>query len=100
MFCESGRRSELSNKPLEHGSAEDVNQNQGLDMSVERKLKEEEVFGEEKQNGTNHESPHESDNEGSNHESAPCIADDDATRKWRADVRLVIIPIKIIDQLC
>jgi hypothetical protein len=90
-FCESGRRNELGNESLEGGGTEDVNQNQGLDMSIERKLKEEKAFGEEKQNGTNHESPHESDNEGSNCESTACSADDEATGKWRTDARLVVI---------
>jgi hypothetical protein len=64
-------------------------------MSVERKLKEE-----EKLNGTNHESPHESDNVGSNCESTACSADDEAVGKWRADVRLVVTQIKMTDQLC
>jgi hypothetical protein len=97
LFCVSGRRNERGNKSSEHGGANSVNADQGLDMSVERKLKEEEAYGEEKQNGTNHESPHESDNEGSNCESTACSADDEATGKWRADVRLVVTQI---DQLC
>ena len=58
-------------------------------MSVERKFKVEESLEEEKQNGTSHGSPRESDNEESNCESPACSADDETVGRWRADVRLV-----------
>jgi hypothetical protein len=67
-----------------------MDHDQGLDMSVERKLKVEEDLGEEKQNGTSHGSPRESDNEESNCESTACSADDETAGGWRADVRLVV----------
>jgi hypothetical protein len=85
--CESDDRIELS-KSSEPGGQED--HDQGLDMSVERKLKIEETLEEEeKQNGTSHGSPRESDNEESNCESPACSADDETLGRWRADVRLV-----------
>ena len=74
-----------------------MDHDQGLDMSVERKLKIEEAVEEEKQNGTCHGSPRESDNEESNCESTACSADDETAGKWRADVRLVVTKV---DQLC
>lgn len=73
-------------KPSEPGGQEE--HDQGLDMSVERKLKVEDTL-EEKQNGTSHGSPHESDNEESNCESPARSADDETLGRWRADVRLV-----------
>jgi len=80
----SDDRIELS-KPSEPGGQED--HDQGLDMSVERKLKVEETLEEEKQNGTSHGSPRESDNEESNCESPACSADAETLGRWRADVR-------------
>ena len=74
-------------KPSEPGGQED--HDQGLDMSVDRKLKVEETLEEEKQNGTSHGSPRESDNEESNCESPACSADDETQGRWRADIRLV-----------
>jgi hypothetical protein len=72
-------------KPSEPGGQED--HDQGLDMSVDRKLKVEETLEEEKQNGTSHGSPRESDNEESNCESPACSADDETQGRWRADIR-------------
>jgi hypothetical protein len=62
-------------------------------MSVERKFKIEETLEEEKQNGTSHGSPRESDNEESSCESPACGAEDETLGRWRADVRLVVTKI-------
>jgi hypothetical protein len=94
LFCESDKRTEKGNELSECGGGEDMDQDQGLDMSVEWKLKKEEASGEEEQNGTSHGSPHESDNEASNCESTARSADDEAAGEWRADVRLVFMRLR------
>jgi hypothetical protein len=89
----------LDDESSEHGGREDVHLDQGLDMSVERKLKEEEACREEEQNGTSHGSPLESDNEGSNCGSVARSPDDETSREQRTEVRSVVSRMKVIEQL-
>lgn len=96
LLCGSAKGTKLDDESSEHGGSEDVHLDQGLDMSVERKLKEEEVSVEEDRSGTSHGSPHVSDNEGSNCESVAHSPDDEASGEQRLDVRSVVSKVKVI----
>lgn len=106
LFCGPGKGMKLEDESSEHIERENVLLDQGLDMSVERKLKIEEVCDdddddeveeEEEQNGVSHGSPHDSDNEGSNCGSVTRSPDDEASRERRADARSVFSTIKTIE---